>query len=644
MTAVKLAWEILVGRRQAVSAAFSKFKEYAGQKILPLDTQGIVDAARRRDIPVWKMDRYPYGRDPKDAELQARALRQNGLLSLGQGAHKVEIEGTFCSSRSPLANDLLEKPALTVEICQALGVPYGDAGQCAGRRRTLLLIGGRVVAELNESGRLLAPDCEERLHHSYRDAAIAVAASLDAGLLSVTFHSSDFEGPLGQTGQLTGIDPAPDLSNAGPEDGALLAAVADAFVAWLYPSESASRIPIAAVTGSNGKTTTSRMIAHILQLSGATVGLACTDGVYVAGEQRAETDSGGATGHAQVLFDGRVEAAVLETHHNSLFQEGLIFDRCDVAVCTGVTDEHLGFGMIDSVEAMARIKGYLLENAETGAVIDADNQASLSMLPRLVARTVCLVSREQTAEQLRNRFPRSACQCVLDNRAGTAWLVLYEDGAVTPLLPASEIPATFGGKAGFNVSNALHAAAACHVLGVSVASIADGLRTFEAGYQGTPGRLNFHDNGEFQVLVDFAHNADGLRALCGFVDQLPVDGRRILMFAMSGDRRDDAIRAAAREVAGHFDHYVCRRYPSSRGRETNEVPTLLSQGLQDGGVQPSCITTAMDPVAAVAQTLDMARPGDLVVLTHSHEELEAIWRQAISSKRSKRLAQSREPK
>ena len=616
MNADKLAWEILAAGRRQIAGPFAALRPFAADRVLPLDTAAIYRAAERRGIPTWKMDRYPYGRDPKDHEAQANAIRRHGLLALGHGAQGVRIEGTFCRTRMPLAAKLLDDPGALDRLCGQLGIPrQGGRLAAIAQHRAVLLVCGQVTA-LSEEG---------ELHPSFEEAAARIFGELDAAVLAVGFQSTDFAAEIGEAGFVSAVDPAPDLSRWFEDKPDDLRRVAGMLVDGLFPGKGPYRIPIVAVTGSNGKTTTSRMIARILQHAGHAVGMACTDGVFVGGDKEVVGDLGGLSGHSRLLFDPRVSAAVLETHHNSLFQEGLAYDWSDVAVCTGVTEEHIKAGAIESLEQMVRVKGFLLENARHAAVLNADNPACVGMLPRLRATRTGFVSTSQTVEDLQSLGGRNPFYVLVEGSDAGARVVLTEPDEIISVMPVAEIPATFGGAARFNVINALSAIAAAHALGISIDEIREAMKAMHMGPDTTPGRLNFHDNGQFRVLVDFAHNADGLAELSRFVDQLEVEGRKILLFAISGDRSDEAIRAAARAVAGHFDVYLCRRYPDPRGREVHEVAEMLAATLAEAGVEGDRIRTFHDHMEGMNSALAMGRQGDLIVMTHGGSEFETMW-------------------
>jgi UDP-N-acetylmuramyl tripeptide synthase len=626
MNCDRLAWEVVAGGRQQIVGPLSQLRFFAAERIMPLDTAAIVSAAERRNIPVWKMDRYPYGRNLKDEDVAAGALRRNGLLRLGHGRNGLEVEGTFCKSRSPEAAALLSGRCSFESLCRKWNIPLrGNAPGAMSERRRVLISGGAITSVLREDDRLCGSRERDDMHTSYIETAQRIFRKLDSGMLAVEFQSHDFSRPVGEAGYVTGIDPAPDLRRGIAESTGLLEQLAESFVDWLFAGTSGLRIPIVAVTGSNGKTTTSRMIAQILEDAGHTVGLACTDGVFVGDEVLATGDLGGLSGHVPVLFDARVTAAVLETHHNSLFQEGIAYDGSDVAVCTGVTEEHIRPGMVESVEQMARVKGFLLENARDTVIINADNVGCRRMLCGVSAERTGRVSTQSRANEVIQRCEHGVFHCLLETGEEQGTIVLIDSDQRIPVMNVAEIPVTFAGRAKFNVRNAMYAISATHALGIDIEVIRSALSRFEAGPEATPGRLNFHDNGRFRVLVDFAHNADGLNELCHFVDRIPAAGRKILLFAMSGDRGDDAIEAAGKAVAGHFDLYLCRRYPMARGRSDREVPDLLASALVSAGVASDRVLKQYDPEEAVTRALGLGEAGDLLVMTHGSAEFPVMW-------------------
>ena len=357
------------------------------------------------------------------------------------------------------------------------------------------------------------------------------------------------------------FDLVPDLepmSGLAAGEASLLDLVAGDLIDWLFPDPAVAVMPIISVTGTNGKTTTCRMISRILQHAGRRTGLVCSDGIYLDGKLVSKGDACTFIGHSRALTSKLVDTAVLESHHRGIAVRGFAFHSCDVAVCLNVTPEHLRDGEIETVEQMAEIKRALVERAGTGTVLFADDSHCMAMLDYVEADTTCLVSLRAGVEELRKLVSHPVtCFCVLEWVDGREWIVLYDNHCRLPILEVNEIPATFDGTARFNVSNAMHSIAAVYLDRITIEDIRVAMSQFTTAFDSTPGRLNVYDALPFRVILDHAHNADGFRKLSEFIDFQPVSGRKILVFGIASTFQDEAIVAAMSELAGHFDHYVC---------------------------------------------------------------------------------------
>jgi cyanophycin synthetase len=423
-----------------------------------------------------------------------------------------------------------------------------------------------------------------------------------------------------------GEDLAPVEGAEGDPDIELPEGAAERVLDRLFPDGEETRMPIIAVTGTNGKTTTVRMVDFIMRHAGLRRGMVCTNGTYLDGRLVDERDVCTDTGHLQVLTSKEVDIAVLEAHHTGLGTRGFCFDWCDVAVCTNVTNDHLGIGNIDTVEQMAELKQSLPLRARKAAVLNADDQHCLGMAARVTAERVCLVSMSKSAGELQcaTTADVTAC-CVLEHQADREWLVIHDRQRRIPVVAVNAIPATFNGTARFNVSNAMHAALSSYMLGVEPAKIAAALGDFTSSIELAPGRLNIFDGLPFRVLMDYAHNVDGYTRLVEFIDHQPVKGRKILVIAQIGDRLDRDIRDSVAPIAGHFDHYVCRNYHIYRGRAPEVIPALLKDTLVSAGVAETAISIVIDPNEAVRYGLAIAQPGDLLVILVDDHEIATLW-------------------
>ena len=415
---------------------------------------------------------------------------------------------------------------------------------------------------------------------------------------------------------ILGVIPDPDLlMHQSPGTGRCLG-VAQRVVDSLLPSPAASRIPIAAITGTNGKTTTSRMVAHILRQTGRNVGLACTDGIYLNGELVSQGDWAGYSGALGVLSNPRTEIAVLETARGGMATTGIAFDHCDVGACLNVARDHLGTEGIETLDEMALHKRQVIERSRAAAVLNAEDPRCLAMAEASPAEALVLVSGDPQNPVIKAHCRDGGTAIVRDRRDEKDWIVMVTGEEQQPLICAADIPATFGGRADHNVQNALFAIAIALGLGAAAETAASALRSFRMSVGDTPGRLNEISGFPFRVIVDAAHNAHGCAALVKFTDSLEVSGRRILLMGARGTLPDEDIIAMASAVAGHYDHYVAKNYHPDRmgNRDVEEAPRMMRDELVRRGVPGSCVTLSPDHLESVDVALDMAGPGDLVVI------------------------------
>ena len=403
--------------------------------------------------------------------------------------------------------------------------------------------------------------------------------------------------------------------------------VAAPVIDMLFPNGAPSRIPTAAVTGTNGKTTTSRMVAHILKMSGKRVGLTTTDGIYIAGERILKGDMTGPWSARVVLTDPTVEAAVLETARGGILREGLGWDRCDVGCVLNVSADHLGLSGIETVEDLAFVKRLVVEVVRDNgtSVLNADDPLVRAMASEAEGR-IMYFSRSATNEHVRRHVREGGRAAVLEQGVNGEMLTIYDGDRHIPVTWTHLIPATFEGKAKFNVENALAAAAIAYSLGASLEHIRQGLRTFTTSFFQAPGRCNVFDEHPFRVIVDYGHNPAAMEKMVELVQGLRR-GRAIGVIQAAGDRRDDDIRALGRVAARGFDVMIAKEDASRRGRAPGEVASLLREGALEGGLADERIFTKLDEPEAVAAALAMAQPGDLVVIFA--DDVTHTWKQVI---------------
>jgi cyanophycin synthetase len=405
--------------------------------------------------------------------------------------------------------------------------------------------------------------------------------------------------------------------------------VAGKVIDMLFPKNAPTTIPIAAITGTNGKTTTARLLAHIHKLAGQRVGLTTTDGVYIDGQRTVEGDMTGPTSARIVLSDPAVQVAVLETARGGLLRAGMAMRHVDVGAVLNIQPDHLGQKGIDTLEQLAEVKRTIVEIATDTAVLNADDPHTLRMAAYTDAKHVCYVTMDPAHDLVREHIRAGGRACAIEAGVNGQMITIYDRGAHIPLLWTHLIPATLEGRATFNVQNAMFAAAMAFSMGVRLEDIRHGLRTFDTTFFQAPGRLNVYDEHPFKVLFDYGHNAHAVAALCQLVNRMSPKGRRLCVLSAPGDRRDEDILAIAQVAAqGNFDHYICRRDDALRGRGEREVPEMLARALRAAGLADDQITIVVDEQQAIDQALRMAYTGDLVLIFA--DALARGWKQIVN--------------
>jgi cyanophycin synthetase len=467
----------------------------------------------------------------------------------------------------------------------------------------------RRNANLSTGG--TASDVTDLVHPDVARQAVEAARVVGLDIAGVDMVAQDITQPLqGQRGVVVEINAGPGLRMHIEPSSGVPRPVGQAIIDMMFPEKANGRIPVVSVTGVNGKTTTTRLIAHIIASSSKRVGMTCTDGIYVAGRRIDSGDCSGPQSAKAVLMNPLVEAAVFETARGGILREGLGFDYCDVGVVTNIGEgDHLGISDVETIEQLAKVKRCVVEAvAKTGhAVLKADDPWVAAMAEKCRGQVAFFAIDGEHPLLVKKRADGGRVAFVRDNS-----IMLAEGISEFPLLSLERIPLTHHGRIGFQVENVLAATAACWTLGMPCEQIRIGLESFSAHMDKVPGRFNLVEMHGATVVVDYGHNVSSLQAICQAIGQFPHP-RRTVIYSAAGDRRDIDMIRQGEILAESFDRVVLYEDAYLRGREPGEIIRLFKEGLDKGG-RVKEVHAVPGWKKAVDQALAMILPGELLVM------------------------------
>ncbi len=512
-----------------------------------------------------------------------------------------------------IAKGVLAEQGLTIDSIPA-------AGQVVLIRRNANLSTGGSATDVTD---LVHPEVAARVIDGVRMVGLDIAG--------VDVVCQDISRPLEQQGGIiVEINAAPGLRMHLEPSSGKGRPVGEAIVGTMFEEGNDGRIPVVSITGTNGKTTTTRLIAHILRCTGKRVGMTCTDGVYLNDRRLDTGDCSGPKSARTVLANPAVEAAVLETARGGILREGLGFDLCNTAVVTNIADgDHLGMNGIDTPEQLARVKRTIVESvAQTGyAVLNADDPLTAAMAEYCPGKVLFFAQSPSNPLIISHRAKGGKVVYVRNN-----CIMAAEGSWEARIALLDSVPLTFGGLISFQVENTMAAASAAWTLGVPFEMIRHALESFINDTQKAPARFNVVQFQGSTIVIDYGHNAAAITALCEAFDKMPHE-RRLIVYTAAGDRRDEDIIRQAELIGNAFDLMLLYEDGCTRGRKDGEVCRLMREGLALGKrLRPDNIIETRGEMKAIEMTLRRMQPGDLVLIQADQVEEAIVFVQQLLPK------------
>ncbi|CAN1213109.1 cyanophycin synthetase [Tumidithrix helvetica PCC 7403] len=465
----------------------------------------------------------------------------------------------------------------------------------------------RATANLSTGG--IAVDRTDDIHPENIWLAERVAKIIGLDIAGIDVVTSDISKPLRLTDSvIVEVNAAPGFRMHTSPSVGIPRNVAEPVINMLFPPGAPYRVPIVSITGTNGKTTTTRLTAHIFKQTNRVVGYTTTDGIYIGDWLVEKGDTTGPYSAQVILRDPTVEVAILETARGGILRSGLGFDGCDVGVVMNVQADHLGIGDIETVEDLANLKSVVVQSAFPSgyAVLNADDPLVVKMAEKVKAQ-VAYFSMTPDSPIVTAHTQQGGLAAVYEN----GYLSILKGDWTLRIEQAVNVPLTLGGKAAFQIQNALAASLAAFAQGVRIEDIRSALTSFVASSNQTPGRMNLFDLGKFHALVDYAHNPAGYKAIADFISTW--NGECIGVIGAPGDRRDIDIEELGQLSANMFDRVIIKEDLDRRGREVNAVAALMQKGVSSVKPNLPC-DIILNEAEAVAIALDQAPEGGLVVI------------------------------
>jgi cyanophycin synthetase len=466
----------------------------------------------------------------------------------------------------------------------------------------------KSTANLSTGG--TARDVTDEVHPDVRLTCERIARIVGMDCIGIDIVAQSLDRPLpAESAGVVEVNAAPGFrmhlepTEGRPRD------VAKPFVEMLFPADHDYEVPIVAITGTNGKTTTAKLIAHTLKYCGKKVGFAGTTGVEIDGAEIVCGDYSGPEGAGMVLREPTIDHAVLEVARGGIVRRGLGFDNCNVGVLLNVDEDHIGTDGVEDLEDLALVKSTVIEVVKPSgvSVINADDPVSIGLVGRAGGHLALFSLHADNEAVVQHVAAGGTAVVLLDG-----YVVIQSAEPSVRLLSVLEVPITMGGVVTFNISNVLAAVAALHGLGIPVDMIRSGISTFHASATQNPGRMNVIDFITFKVLIDYGHNVPAVKALGEVLPRI-TNGRKIVIAHGTGSRLDDDIKQFGAALASVYDHILIADI-DPRNRQPGETAALLLSGIRGAGMRDECAQVLLDPMQAIDRAFEIVQAGDLIVV------------------------------
>lgn len=593
-TAFALCMAAVYNQPFDVAAEIAKLRAVAKQAALPEVMYELMLEARDRDIP-------------------ALQLNDAGVIQLGYGHKQRRLCGLTTDRTPQVAQQITQDPKLVATLLQSIQV--NAQGEIRGAMHHLLVVDGHVVAavRLGEGdGAEQVTDVTNLVHAEIVRHAVDAARIVGLDIAGVDVRADDIHQPLApQSGGVVNVHCQPLLDDY-LHSSALITQCAKAIVDYLFPTDDVGRIPIACVTGVNGKTTTTRLIAQMVAGAGYKTGMTCTDGVFIDRRRIEAGDCSGPQSARNILRHPDIEAGVFEVARGGILREGLGFDWTDVSVVTNIGEgDHLGMQFVNTVEQLAYVKSTVIDvvKRDVGtAVLNAADPLTAAMKDHCKGKVTYFAYDPEHPVLVAHRASGGKATIARDGQ-----LIMADGAQETVIMPLAEIPLTRGGTINFQVENVLAATAAAWALAIPIDIIRHELEQFDSDMAQTPGRFNVVERDGAVIILDYGHNPSAIASLVESIEKFPQQ-RRTVVYGADGDRRDDQIMRQSELLGDAFDRVILYEEASRRrGRAEGECFRLLEAGLAQAK-RTREIVRVDGEMNAIQTAIEAVQPGDLLLV------------------------------